>query len=849
MISGVLGTNWVDRSANVRRGQQGFRDQLETAKKWMQDHRGRSRVGGSSMDRAFEMNTKTTLTATHWGVYRAETRNGKLVEMHPFEEDPDPSPIGRGVVGTLDAPSRITHPVVRESWLRDGPGSRPDLRGKEAFVEVPWEVAERLIAQELTRVREKHGANAVYAGSYGWASAGRFHHAQSQMKRFLNCTGGFTASAFTYSFAAAEAMIPHVLGSFREFLNTTTSWQSIAEAGELVVAFGGIPLKNGQIDSGGLGAHRQKQGLEAARSAGVEFVNISPLASDMMADLDAEWLPVRPNTDVAIMLGIAKTLLDEDLHDPAFLSRYSIGFEQFSSYLNGKDDGIPKDADWAAGISGIGADTIRDLARRMARQRTMISVSWSLTRGDHGEQPFWMAITLAAMLGQIGKPGGGFGFGYSASNSIGADYPLLAGGSLPQGVNPVKDVIPVARIADMLLNPGTEFAFNGKQATYPDIRLVWWAGGNPYHHHQDLNRLAKAWQKPETIIVNDWCWTATARRADIVLPCTTPLERDDIALSQRDSYMIRMKKAVEPPAEARNDHDIFRGIARWMNVEPTFSGGRSTEDWQRWIFERTTTSTGKAGDLASNAAPSDQAADSALPLPDWDAFCARGWHRFATPTKPRVMLEDFIRDPLAHPLATPSGRIEIFSSKVAGFGYANCPGHPVWLEPVEWLGRAGPEQLHLVSNQPATKLHSQLDHGPVSAEGKINGREPVLMNDTDAKARGIVVGDLLRLFNERGACLGVAQISTRIRRGVIQMATGAWWDPDEAGMCRHGNPNALTGDRGTSELGQGPTAHSCLVRVEKFNGKPPEVAAFVPPVIRHEKVETLDTYLRNRFGE
>ena len=547
-----------------------------------------------------KINKETFLTATHWGVYRAEVCDGELTGMKPFEEDPDPSPIGNGMVDAINSPSRITAPAVRESWLRDGPGSNPHLRGKEAFVEVSWEAVEELVANEITRVRADHGSNAIYAGSYGWASAGRFHHAQSQLKRFLNCSGGFTSSAFTYSFAAAEAMMPHVLGSFREFLNTSTSWSSIAESGELVIAFGGIPLKNGQIDSGGLGAHRQKEGLLKAHAAGVEFINISPLKSDMMDEIGATWLAVRPNSDVAIIMGLAHSLLTENLHDTAFLDRYCVGFDKFASYLLGEIDGVVKDAKWAARLSEISADQIRSLAKQMATKRTMISVSWSLTRQHHGEQPFWMAITLAAMLGQIGKPGGGFGFGYSATNSIGADYPLLKGGSLPQGKNEVSDFIPVARISDMLLNPGGEFSFDGKNLTYPDIHLVWWAGGNPYHHHQDLNRLTKAWQKPDTIICNDWCWNAMAKRADIVLPCTTHVEREDVSLSQRDSYMIRMEKAVDAPGLARDDYEIFRGIARWMNIEPAFSEGMEASDWIKWIYGKTTVSDGKVGDLVAN---------------------------------------------------------------------------------------------------------------------------------------------------------------------------------------------------------------------------------------------------------
>jgi biotin/methionine sulfoxide reductase len=778
------------------------------------------------------MSDGSFLTATHWGTYRAIVKDGVVNKLEAFEEDPDPSPIGAGIVDSLNAPSRILAPAVRESWLINGPGSNQHLRGKEPFVEVSWETVEDLLAKEIVRVREKYGSNAIYAGSYGWASAGRFHHAQSQMKRFLNLTGGFTSSVFTYSFAAAEAMIPHVLGSYREFMNTTTSWTSITNSCELMVAFGGIPLKNGQIDSGGLGAHRQREGIMQAKAAGVEFVNISPLRSDMADEVEATWLPARPNSDVAIMLGIAHTLYIEGLHDQNFLQRYCTGFDQFAEYLNGTSDGIPKTAEWAADISEISADTIKSLARRMAQKRTMISVSWSLTRQAHGEQPFWMAITLAAMLGQIGKPGGGFGFGYSASNSLGADYPLVAGGSVPQGKNEVADFIPVARIAEMLENPGERFEFNGKTLTYPDIKMIWWAGGNPYHHHQDLNRLATAWQKPETIVTNDWCWTAHAKRSDIVLPCTTHLERNDVSLSQRDPYMIKMEKAVDAPGLVKTDHEIFRGISRWMNLEPAFSEGRSEAEWLQHIYAQTKASDGKVGDLASTQVAKANNQAEALHLPDWETFCEIGWHRLETPQEPRVMLKEFVQDPDTNPLSTPSGKIEIFSKTVEEFKYSDCPGHPSWMEPYEWLGDCQQDELHLISNQPAMKLHSQLDQGSASQSGKLNGREPIQMNTSDAAERGLSDGDMVEVYNQRGACLSVVITTDTIRRGVVQMSTGAWWDPDDNGMCIHGNANALTRDIGTSSLGQGPTAHTCLVRVKPFEGVVPKLTAFDPPEIK-----------------
>lgn len=767
--------------------------------------------------------SKLPLTSSHWGTYRARIGNGRVQELLAFEQDCDPSPIGPGILDVQHGPMRVDAPMVRESWLTGGPGTRTDLRGSDPFVEVSWEKVNELVAAELNRVRKTFGNASIFGGSYGWASAGRFHHAQSQLKRFLNCIGGFTRSKFTYSFAAAEAMVPHVLGSFRDYLDTCTSWDVIRDHTQLFVCFGGVPLKNGQISQGGTGCHIQRRALLDAGKAGIDFVNISPLKSDVLDDVGSDWVALRPNTDVALMLGLAHTIESEGLTDRAFLQRYTEGFEAFLPYLMGEADGIPKTADWAAGICEIPADTIRTLARRMAGMRTMISVSWSLTRQDHGEQPFWMAITLAAMLGQIGLPGGGFGFGYSAMNFIGGNHHIIPGASLPQGKNPVEDFIPVARITDLLLNPGKPFDFDGVRYEYPNTKLVWWAGGNPFHHHQDLNLMMQAWQKPETVIVNEWCWNPLAKHADIVLPCTTPLERDDMAITPRDPYVVSMSKLTEAFGQARDDYDIFAGIARAMGVEEEFTQGRSTHEWQRWIYDKTR----------------ERCADAGLDIPTFDQFRSQQWFKLEDPSQSIIMLSDFRADPVAHPLTTPSGKIEIFSRTVADFGYDDCPGHPVWQEPYEWLGNAGRYPLHLISNQPKDKLHSQLDHGSVSKAKKVSGREPLHIQPEDAALRGLKNGDLVRVFNDRGACLGSVVIDAAMRSGVVQMSTGSWYDPDETGMCKHGNPNVLTRDKGTSKLGQGPSAHSCLIEVELFKDAPPPVTAHEPPqIIRSETSNT-----------
>ena len=757
------------------------------------------------------------LTSTHWGTYEVEMREGRVTSLVPFAEDRDPSPIGPPIVDLLDHPTRIRRPAVRKGWLDHGPGPAGGRRGVDAFVEISWDEAEKLVGAELDRVRRSHGNNAIYAGSYGWASAGRFHHAQSQIHRFLNCIGGYVSSANTYSYAAAEVIVPHILGTFTGMLPRHTSWANIAKHCELFVAFGGLPLANGQMGNGGTGRHVQREGFAAAVEAGVEFINVSPRRLDMDPPATPEWLAIRPNSDTAMLLALCHTLRAEGLADEAFLDSHCVGYARFAAYLDGTADGTPKDAAWAAALTGIDADTITGLARRMAARRTMVSISWSLTRQQYGEQPYWAAISLAAMLGQIGTPGGGVGFGYAIANHIGNNVRHVPYAALPQGRNPVKDFIPVARISDMLLNPGEAFAYNGKTYRYPDAKLVYWAGGNPFHHHQDLNRLLRAWDRPDTVIVHDWCWNATARRADIVLPCTTMLEREDIGATPRDPYAIAMSKAAPPVGEARNDYDILAGIARAMGVEEAFTEGRSAGDWVRFLWSES----------------QRRAASVGVELPDYDDFVSTGYHLTPPREDQQVMMADFRADPAAHPLQTPSGRIELWSETVASFGYDDCHGHATWNLPDEWAGSASAAYpLHLLGKQPASKLHSQLDPGAVSRAAKVRDREAIEMNPDDAAARGIKDGDLVEVRNDRGRCLCGAVLTADLMPGVVMISTGAWFDPEEpagGGMCRHGNPNVLAPDIPTSPLSQGPAAHSCLVEVGRFDGEAPVVRAFDRP--------------------
>jgi biotin/methionine sulfoxide reductase len=761
----------------------------------------------------------TATHSSHWGAFTVQTRDGEIDAIEPLH-DPDPSPLLGNLRGSIRHRSRIARPVARRGWLERGPGPTGD-RGWDDFVAIPWDEALDRAADELRRVIAAHGNAAIFGGSYGWASAGLFHQSQTQLHRFLNQIGGFTSSRNNYSIGASLVLLPHVVGNAGAVFRKATSWAMVAKHTELLVAFGGIPLKNMFVAPGGMARHGLRDDLADARRRGMRIAHLSPLRDDVLPEAEARWYPLAPLSDVAVMLALCHVLVTEGLHDEAFLASCCHGADRFVAYVRGERDGVAKTPEWAERISGLPAEDLRALARRMAASRTLVTVSYSLQRAEHGEQPVWAGLALAALLGQIGLPGGGFGHGYGSMGNHGSASAALPLPLLPEGPNPVQSFIPVARIADLLLHPGETFDYDGARHVYPDVRLVYWAGGNPFHHHQDLNRLRRALGRPDTVVVHEPYWTPMAQHADLVFPATTSFERNDIGSGHADARIVAMHRAVEPHAEARNDHDILAGLAERLGVAKAFTEERDERAWLSSIWAKLRTSLEAAG----------------IAAPDFETFWRDGSFAVPDTESERVLFDAFRADPAGNPLQTPSGRIELYSETIAGFGYDDCPGHPAWLEKSEALGspRARRYPLALVANNPATRLHSQLDHGAYSQSAKVQGREPVRIHPADAAARGIANGDVVRLSNDRGSCLAGAVLTEDVRRGVVQLSTGAWFDPDdpaaEIAMCVHGNPNVLTRDAGTSRLSQGCSGQHALVEVERWNGPLPPVRAFEPPAV------------------
>lgn len=779
------------------------------------------------------------ISGAHWGILKITLKEGKIIKSENAIKTSIINPLQSVTADLVYTPSRVRYPMVRKSFLENPNSPKPELRGKEEWVRVDYKTAIKLIADALKRTYKDKGASGVFAGSYGWKSSGNMHNARILLHRFMGMAGGYVGSTGDYSTGASQVILPYVVGTI-EVYEQQTSWKLVLEHSKVVVIWGANPYNTLRIawsitDSKGL------EYLEELKKAGKKLIFIDPVKNDTCEYLGAEWIAPVPNTDVALMLGIAHTMLTTQKYDKEFLETYTEGFEQFKDYLLGKEDGVVKNSKWAAKITGVSEKKIKNLAKLFYENRTMLLSGWGMQRAHHGEQPHWMLVTLASMIGQIGLPGGGFGLSYHYSNggSPTTNAPVIGGmniGTASEGAEWLQgsgnNAIPVARVADMLLNPGKTIDNNGKKITYSDIDFVYWCGGNPIVHHQDTNQMLQAWRKPKTIVVNEPYWTPTARMADIVIPITTPYERNDISMSGDYSNLniVPMKQVVAKEFESVDDYQVFSDLAKEFGIYDKYTENKTEMQWIEEFYN-----------LAfKQAQAQNKVFAGAIKMPSFEEFWSKNQPLTFNPTldgENFVRYADFREDPILNPLGTPSGKIEIYSQAIEQMQYEDCKAHPTWFEPIEWLGMQNkPAEFAMITAHPPLRLHSQLANTSLRDSYAINGREPIWIHPQDAKAKGIKDGDIVRVFNARGEILAGAKVTNRVKKGVVNLCEGAWYDPDDANkskpLCCNGSANVLTLDIPTSKLANGNISHTLLVNIEKYKGEAPKLKVFEQPQIK-----------------
>ncbi|KJY87541.1 trimethylamine-N-oxide reductase TorA [Vibrio neptunius] len=797
-------------------------------------------IGPSLLASASASAAETTgtwkVSGSHWGAFRAHIYAGKVQEIKPLETDTNPTDMINGIKGVIYNPSRVRYPMVRLDWLKKHKYSA-ETRGDNRFIRVTWDEALDLFYRELERVQKDYGPWALHAGQTGWRQTGQFHSCTSHMQRAVGMHGNFITKVGDYSTGAGQTILPYVLGS-TEVYAQGTSWSEILKNSDNIILWANDPVKNLQV-GWNCETHQSfpylEQLKEKVAKGEINVLSVDPVKNKTQRFLQNEHLYINPMTDVAFMLAVAHVLYNEKLHDQKFIDTYCLGFDEFVKYVQGETkDKLEKTPEWAAEICGVKADKIREFARMLVNGRTQILMGWCIQRQEHGEQPYWAAAVVAAMVGQIGLPGGGISYGHHYSGIGVPSTGFAAPGGFPrnldQGMKPKWDnndyngyskTIPVARWIDCLLEPGKEIRYNGSKVKLPGYKMMVISGNNPWHHHQDRNRMKKAFKQLQTVVTVEFAWTATCRFSDIVLPACTQFERNDIDVygSYSGKGLIAMHRLVDPLFQSKTDFDIFTELSRRFGRHNEYTRGMDEMQWVRSLYDDC---------RAANKGKFD--------MPSFDDFWEQSVLDFGE-GKPWVRHADFREDPEINALGTPSGFIEITSRKIGRYGYEHCQEHPMWFEKTE-RSHGGPGSdkfpFWLQSCHPDKRLHSQMcESEEFRATYAVQGREPVYINPQDAKEKGIKDGDLVRVFNDRGQLLAGAVITDSYARGVIRIEEGAWYGPlneKEGAICTYGDPNTLTMDIGSSELAQATSANTCIVNFEKFTGKVPPVTSFGGPI-------------------
>ena len=672
------------------------------------------------------------------------------------------------------------------------PMKRVGERGEGKFEPITWEEAVDLIASEWVRIRDTYGPASRYV-NYATGMSGLLDPC-AMAKRLLALDGGYLDRYNSYSSACMSQATTLMYGT-RVTGNSPDSWLD----SELIILWGHNPADT-KFDSASM------YYLRKAKAKGIPIVVVDPRKNDTILQLNAEWIPIRPATDPAMMDAMAYVVYENGLHDQEFLNRCCIGFDQdhmpegidpaecYLSYLSGEKDGVPKTPEWAESITGVSADTIRSLALRYAKAKPAALIQGlGAQRHAYGEQGVRGGILLACMTGNVGIWGG-----WASGNGHYKGHETPA---FPRGKNPFPMSIPVYCWTDAVLRGREMTALDGVKGGEQlpsDIKMILNLAGNCLiNQHGDINRTAeilKDTSKCEFIVCSDLFMTASAKFADILLPGVSPLERNDISMPwQYGDFLGFARQVVEPLGESRLEYDWLAAVAEKLGLREEFTEGRTADQWLEYLYN----------DLRQRETE----------LPPYEEFSKGGVYRYQN--NPRfIAFENECRDPEAHPFPTPSGKIELFSETVYRTEYRDFfPAIPRYVEPPEGAQDPLAEKypLQMIGWHTNRRAHSIHDNNP-----DLERVEPqrLWMHPADAAARGISDGDTVLVRNDRGRVQVRAKVTDRIMKGVTALAQGAWYRPDGEVVDTNGSINVLTSLRPTP-YARGNAQHTNLVEVKK----------------------------------
>jgi len=713
-----------------------------------------------------------TTCASHCGgtcVLKVHIKEGIIIRIETDDgEEPQLRAClkGRAYRQRVYAPDRLIYPMKRVG-----------NRGEGEFKRITWEEVFDTVARELIRVRDTYGPESILF---------LFHpgdmpqiHTPKQIHKLLCRAGGCTVPWGVASYQGGVYASLVTYGTWR----TSHSRDDLPNS-RLIIMWAWNPAST-------VTGTNTCWYLAQAKEAGAKIIAVDPQYTNTAATFASQWIPILPGTDAAMLIAMAYVMIKEGIYDQNFLDTFTIGFDRYKDYVLGIEDGIPKTPAWAEPITGVPASTIEALAMEYATTKpAALMAGPSPGRTAYGEQYHRAAMVLAAMTGNVGIHGGGGG-GRTWESSTWYPYRMKFGLVLDDP-NPVEQVAVKGGIPSIYVRTAVhyvdlpEFILKGKTGGFPrDCKLIYLVNCNYVNQFPNTNKITKALQKPEFIVVHEQFMTPTAKFADIILPITTFLERNDIDLGVGTPFYGFVRKAIEPVGECKSPLEIARELASRMGIA----------DFEDVTEEKLLREEVKGSEIL-----------------DYDEFQKKGIYRIKL-EKPYVAFKKEIEDPTTHPFSTPSGKIEIYSQQWAELSDEKLPPIPKYIE--TWESRNDPlakkYPLQLLSFHLNRRTHTQFDNIPWLRELE---PQAIMINSVDAEVRGINDGEMVKVFNDRGVVIIPAKVTERIMPGVVSIPQGAWYNPDENGVDRGGCANVLTKDQ-KSPGGAFPY-NTCLVQVIKI---------------------------------
>jgi anaerobic dimethyl sulfoxide reductase subunit A len=646
------------------------------------------------------------------------------------------------------APDRLLTPLIRT-----GP------RGTDSFKQASWDEALDLVAKNLTRIKEEHGKDSViFLGGSG-SCRGALHNTHSLTERFLNLFGSNLKKYGNYSSSASDFVTPFVFGTHEVGFDAGTLQHS-----RMIILWGA------NIMDTRFGCEYPSRIRQAAKK-GVPIIVIDPRKSNTAGLPNAQWIQIRPGTDTAMMAAVLYELISNNQIDRAYLKKYCTGFDRIKDYILGTHDNQPKTPAWAETICGTKADTIKRLALLYGQTKPCaLSPGLSIQRNIGGEEAMRMAMVLQAATGNIGKMGG------SSGGCIWDALPAPLCGEMDTAKNLSKESstnisIPEYNWPDAILDG------NHKNSKFPvNIKAIYNVGGNYLSQGSDVHKNIRAFKKVDFSVCHEQFMTPTARHCDVILPVTSFLEREDILFTGMN-YLFYSGKAVDPPLDVLDDYDIFCELSRRLGFGEDYSQGKTAGQWVDQFIE-----------------------DSEIKDPV--KFKQTGIYTGVE--QMRIGLSDYFTDPDKHPLATPSGKIELASKEYAKTGFPSIPTYRGMEDEKEYpLRLVTPHSLYRINSS-----YSNLSWFRKQEE------QVLWMNPVDAKRRNLQDKDMVIIQNPQGKVQIRVSVTTDIMEGVVCLIEGVWPKLDEKSIDHAGATNMLTSTQPTKPC-MGSRTHSVLVEVCK----------------------------------